>query len=179
MQETPTEHVYKVPLGRRLPWMIMIPLMAVGLICVVVTMTPFVVMAVSEGDMRSVLVIVVPFVAFAGGTMFLLGPMGIAFFTTATLTVTPEGLDYDLAPAIRHQCVWMDASHIENLHGFDTLFLNQSKTTGNPFWVWYYRIAVPQKMYSVSLSVFDEWPFGGLANDLRRYAPQLFEQRPG
>jgi hypothetical protein len=181
MQNASTEKIYRVPLRRRLPWMIFIP--AAVLFFVVFSLVisiPLLLTIDSVAKFGQVLLTLVPLCGITACTglpvFVMLVPMALAFFRTSTLRVSPEGLDYDISPAIRHQCVWMDVSHIERLRGFDMLFLNQAKTTGNPFWVWYYKVAVPAKKHSVSLTVFDEWPNGELAADLRRFAPHLFEQ---
>jgi len=172
MNQTKT---YKVALARRLPWMIIVPILTI----IPVGMTLIILIAsISQpnfGGIGTLLCALVPLFIFMIPIGIVLAPSAIAGYTTSYLRLSPEGLDCNLLPMLRHQCQWNDLDRLDKFNNFDVLYLKQSITTGSPFWRWFYRTTSPTKQPYISLTIFNEWPNGELATELHNYAPQLFE----
>jgi len=101
----------------------------------------------------------------------------------SSLKASPECLELLLWPAKPQTFSWDEITHLEHkkvlgLVAYDRLFLDRPRhenrivialTTKSREWV------DAQKIYII-LSDFQGWPNGKLADDLYRYAPQIFEQ---
>jgi hypothetical protein len=88
------------------------------------------------------------------------------------LRVSDEGLEYCNWPSFRMRCEWDDVKNIKKgrLLG-DVLTLERVEGIGiGEFAI---TIGSPQ----IHLSSLVGWPHGGLEEDLRKYAPQLFKSQ--
>ncbi|MDH5507071.1 MAG: hypothetical protein OEZ02_07595, partial [Anaerolineae bacterium] len=85
------------------------------------------------------------------------------------LRVSAKGLEYRNWPFFELRCGWDDVKRIKKggLFG-DVLFLHRAEKTG------FLEFAMQLTQYQVHLSSLNGWPDGGLEDDLRKFAPQLF-----
>lgn len=118
--------------------------------------------------------IIIPMLIVALGYVIVLLPFGLAFFLTSYMRITPDGIDYNVLPAMRYRCQWHDLEYLSRLNSYDVIYLKQAEVKGSFFWTRFYRAVSPTGNHFLSLTVFDEWPEGELASDLRLYAPHLF-----
>ncbi len=99
------------------------------------------------------------------------------------LEVSPHGLKYQHPGLFNLQCTWEDVKDLGIMRGayWHRTFLNlkdaqlsglgflaklEGVNLGQPLW--------PRGKYSIHLSGLEGWPEGGLADDLRQYAPHVF-----
>src|SRR5947207_1750639 len=109
MSENPEVKIYNVSLWRRLPWMIVIPILMLGYLVLFFQITVFTIFSLKAGsNLGSLIFPAVPLILTGILFAIILIPFGMSFYSTSYLKITPEGLDYNLLPAIRHQCKWDD-----------------------------------------------------------------------
>lgn len=88
------------------------------------------------------------------------------------LRVSKNGLEYRLWPVEEIRCAWEDVNCLHKGRWFgDVLYLERAEITG--FSEFSITLGRPQ----IHLSSLAGWPEGGLADDLRRYRPQVFENQ--
>jgi hypothetical protein len=99
------------------------------------------------------------------------------------LRISATGLEYSVGSLWGLRCQWKDVESISTHRtlGFsnDLLDLQNAERLGKA-WVWQLRSFLQRMVFkparlSIPLSDFEGWPDGELAQDLRHYAPQLFE----
>jgi len=97
-----------------------------------------------------------------------------------TLKVSPSGLEYRCWP-YSLQCAWEEVQGFSGVRGplGQLTFLRLSNAKPSGLWHFFGRLEVirlwPKAKYVVQLTGLEGWPAGGLADDLRRYAPHAFE----
>ena len=85
------------------------------------------------------------------------------------LRVSNDGLVYRNWPWFEMHCKWEDVNRINKAHWFgDTLFLQRADQIGHP------EFSINLGPPKIHLSSLVGWEKGGLKDDLRQYAPQLF-----
>jgi hypothetical protein len=100
------------------------------------------------------------------------------------LRVSPNGLEYRWGPFFHVHCQWHEIDSIKpvDILGIPqtSLHLSNAERLG-PSWTWQARDSMQQLLMQdrsliISLTGFQGWPKGKLADDLRRYAPHAFER---
>lgn len=93
--------------------------------------------------------------------------------------ISPDGIEQNNSPFKHIRCSWSDVDKLGKFLLFtDVIYLNSHEILGfslslkSPF-----RFFRP-KQGLISLTGYEGWPDGRLANDLKRYAPKLFENQP-
>ena len=86
------------------------------------------------------------------------------------LQVSAEGLIYRVYPTMELRCTWEDVNYIKRGGWLgDILFLHRAEKIGA------LEFELLLGKLQVHLSSLEGWPDGGLKDDLRKYAPQLFK----
>jgi ABC-type multidrug transport system fused ATPase/permease subunit len=121
-----------------------------------------------------------PFIIFFSISFFVLAylPFGRHHFNY--LEISEHGVEYRYWPSYRVRCGWNDieklVSHRMIFITSDVLYLDKAELFSNPAISAFYNISRLSSKKTITLSGFSGWPNGELANDLRKYAPQLFEK---
>jgi uncharacterized Tic20 family protein len=96
-----------------------------------------------------------------------------------SIEITPEGIEQKHSPYMHIRCTWSDVDKLGKLFLFnDVIHLNSYEVMGlslslkSPF-----SFLRPKKGF-ISLLGYEGWPDGQLANELKQYAPKLFENQP-
>ena len=85
------------------------------------------------------------------------------------LRVSEKGLQYRNWPFLEMRCKWEDVKCINRGRWLgDALYLRRAEQVGFPEFT--FNLTAPQ----IHLSSLVGWSEGGLSEDLRRHAPQLF-----
>jgi|GEM_PF-2783069 len=96
---------------------------------------------------------------------------------TIRLHASASGLKYTYWPFCTIESTWEQTSHIGkppfSIGKRQHLYLNDAKAKGSPILLW--AMKLPTKKYFIPLSSFEGWPNGALAEDIRQYAPHLFD----
>ena len=179
-------HVYRPTLGRRMGSLAVLGLCVacVGL-PLVLMLYPAIKLLVDEPQARPIV---------AGGLCFL-APLGVIFlllivqlavgvlaqFFGHTLKVTPGGLEHRSWPYRQIRCSWTEVERIAKYFLFyDAIYLKSYEFSGpslasKKWW----KIFNPAEQNFILLSGMSGWPDGALAEDLREYAPQMFDPATG
>jgi uncharacterized Tic20 family protein len=95
------------------------------------------------------------------------------------IKISPDGIEQKHSPYKHIRCNWSDVDKLGKFFLFtDVIYLNSYEVIGlslslkSPF-----RFLRP-KQGVISISGYDGWSDGQLANDLKQYAPKLFENQP-
>ncbi len=120
----------------------------------------------------------------AAGTLWIWYAVDVIGRFFRTLKVSPSGLEYRHPGLFNLQCTWEDVKGLGLIRGpyWHRTFLNLkdaqlsglgflAKLEGVRLW----RPLWPRGKYAIQLSGLEGWPEGGLADDLRRYAPHVFK----
>jgi uncharacterized Tic20 family protein len=101
----------------------------------------------------------------------------LSFFSY--VKVSPDGIEQKNSPYKHIRCNWSDVDKLGKLFLFtDVIYLNSFEVLGfslslkSPF-----RFLRPKQGF-ITLTGYEGWPEGQLANDLKRYVPKLFEDQP-
>lgn len=140
----------------------------------------------TEGTLDSdeVIFLVLFLVFFVGGPLLL----GLIFETIryflSYLIISQNGIEYRHWPITWHRIKWEDVERIVEtkwlgLSWGDVIYIKDAEIIGTPLWPWINRQLGWKPDYSIYLSNRKRkklygWPDGPLANDLRKYAPHLF-----
>lgn len=103
--------------------------------------------------------------------------VAMSFFSY--VKISPDGIEQKNSPYKHIRCNWSDVDKLGKFFLFtDVIYLNSFEVVGmslslkSPF-----RFLRP-KQGSISLTGYEGWSDGQLANDLKQYAPKLFENQP-
>jgi hypothetical protein len=93
------------------------------------------------------------------------------------LKVSPDGLELHYWPTYRVRVAWQEVERVGKckllgLFPCEALYLNRAEARGRKATIREWGLA---KRCIIPLSDFRGWPAGGLAEDLRRYVPHVFE----
>lgn len=95
------------------------------------------------------------------------------------LKITPDGIEQKHSPYKHIRCNWSDVDKLGKFFLFtDVIYLNSYEVLGfslslkSPF-----RILRPKQGF-ISLTGYEGWSDGQLADDIKQYAPKLFENQP-
>ena len=101
----------------------------------------------------------------------------VSFFSY--VKISPDGIEQKNSPYKHIRCNWSDVDKLGKLFLFtDVIYLNSFEVVGmslslkSPF-----RFLRPKQGF-ISLTGYEGWSDGDLANDLKQYAPKLFEDQP-
>ena len=101
----------------------------------------------------------------------------MSFF--AYVKISPDGIEQKNSPYKHIRCNWSDVDKLGEFFLFtDVIYLNSFEVLGfslslkSPF-----RFLRPKQGF-ISLTGYEGWSDGQLANDLKQYAPKLFENQP-
>jgi uncharacterized Tic20 family protein len=93
--------------------------------------------------------------------------------------ISPDGIEQKNSPYKHIRCNWSDVDKLGKFFLFtDVIYLNSYEVLGfslslkSPF-----RFLRPKQGF-ISLTGYEGWSDGQLANDLKQYAPKLFENQP-
>ena len=93
--------------------------------------------------------------------------------------ISPDGIEQKNSPYKHIRCNWSDVDKLGKFFLFtDVIYLNSFEVVGmslslkSPF-----RFLRPKQGF-ISLTGYEGWSDGQLANDLKQYAPKLFENQP-
>jgi uncharacterized Tic20 family protein len=92
--------------------------------------------------------------------------------------ISPDGIEQKQLPYKHIRCAWSDVDKLGKLFLTDVIYLTSYEVIGlslslkSPF-----RFFRPKQGF-MSLSGYDGWPDGQLSDDLKLYAPKLFEVPP-
>jgi hypothetical protein len=104
--------------------------------------------------------------------------VNVVFLFFAYIKVTPEGIEQKYPGSIHIRSKWSDVDRFGTLFFNNVLYLNAYEELGlslslrSPF-----QLFRPKQRF-ISLSNYNGWPNGQLANQLKQYAPRLFENQP-
>lgn len=95
------------------------------------------------------------------------------------IKISPDGIEQKNSPYIHLRCNWSDVDKLGKLFLFtDVIYLNSFEVLGfslslkSPF-----RFLRPEQGF-IALTGYEGWSDGQLANDLKQYAPTLYENQP-
>ena len=101
----------------------------------------------------------------------------MSFF--AYVKISPDGIEQKNSPNKNIRCNWSDVDKLgKSILFTDVIHLNSFEVVGmslslkSPF-----RFLRPKQGF-ISLTGYEGWPDGQLADDLKQYAPKLFENKP-
>ena len=93
--------------------------------------------------------------------------------------ISPDGIEQKNSPNKNIRCNWSDVDKLgKSILFTDVIHLNSFEVVGmslslkSPF-----RFLRPKQGF-ISLTGYEGWPDGQLADDLKQYAPKLFENKP-
>lgn len=92
--------------------------------------------------------------------------------------ISPDGIEQKHSPFKHIQCNWSDVDKLGKFYLFtDVIYLNSYEVAGMSLYLKApFRFLRPKQGY-ISLTGYDGWSDGQLANDLKQYAPKLFEKQ--
>ncbi len=182
-EPSPTVNIYKLKLSLRL-----LNIGSLIFLGVIIGLPLFLLLTIAISILQSttdlnpigigLLCLLVPIIILM--SLFLLRQMGnviLQFFSY--IKVSPEGLEQKFWPYIHIRCHWSDIDKVGKWLITDVLYLNSYEIIGpsiylkKPFSL--FRIPTQKLM---ALSSYQGWPDGQLAEDIRQFAPQLFDPAP-
>ncbi len=105
--------------------------------------------------------------------------MGVVMSFFHYIKISPDGIEQRNSPYRHIRCNWSDVDKLGKFYFFyDAIYLNSYEVLGlslslkSPF-----RF-LRSKQGSILLTGYEGWSDGQLANDLKQYAPKLFENQP-
>lgn len=111
------------------------------------------------------------------GILFLLQIAAIITLSFSYVRITPEGIEHKVWPYRHIRIPWIEVDRLDRILYYDALFLKSYEVIGPSLsfaWPWkYFQFT----QISIPISLYNGWPDGPLAEDLKRYAPKLFEPR--
>lgn len=182
-ETSPNIHVYKLKrwtlalnvFSMFFIWIVMgIPL--VGFILMAISLiraqSEFISVATAFGCILTPLIILM-------GLNIILAPIRTILSFFSYIKISPDGIEQKYAISKHIRSKWSDVDKLGKLFLFtDVIYLNSYEVVGvtlslkSPF-----RFLHPKQGF-ISLTGFEGWSEGRLADDLRQYVPQLFENQP-
>jgi uncharacterized Tic20 family protein len=183
LEASPNIHIYK-PKRATLAlnifsmlfiWIVMgIPLVALALMVtsLIRNQSEFISLAMAFGCLLTPLIILM-------GLNIILVTISTILSFFSYIKTSPDGIEQKYALSKHIRCNWADVDKVGKLFLFtDVIYLNSYEVVGtslslkSPF-----RFLRPKQGF-ISLTGFEGWSEGQLADDLRQSAPQLFENQP-
>ncbi|HSG45268.1 MAG TPA: hypothetical protein VLA72_19145 [Anaerolineales bacterium] len=115
-------------------------------------------------------------IAFFWYTFFPLGRLLFSYFI-----VTETGIEYRYWPTYGVRCKWEDVERVGKYRSllfitYDVLYIQTAEPVGKPITMSLRKKLGLSTKYVVPLAGINGWPDGELANELRKYAPQAFDE---
>lgn len=95
------------------------------------------------------------------------------------IKVTPDGIEQKHSPYMHIRCNWSDVDKLGKFFSFtDVIYLNSYEVLSFSISLKFpFRFFRPKQGF-ISLSGYEGWPKGQLTDDLKQYAPKLFDDQP-
>jgi uncharacterized Tic20 family protein len=95
------------------------------------------------------------------------------------IKISPDGIEQKNSPYKHIRCNWSDVDKLGKFYLFtDVIYLNSFKVVGMSLSLKSPLRFLRPKQGFISLTGYEGWSDGHLANDLKQYAPKLFENQP-
>lgn len=123
-----------------------------------------------------VLIAFVPLV-IGFGFVLLLQVFNLVVTFSSYLRFSPEGIEHKVWPYQHLRVRWSEVDRLDKILYYDALVLKSYEIIGlsiSHAWPWKHFQLAPT---SIPIGMYNGWPDGPLAEDLKRYAPKLFEPR--
>lgn len=179
---TQGNHIYKSR-----PWVLLLNLFSLVFFLVVIGIPGIAIITLIassldfETDYRvltySLLCVFTPFIVmFALAIVQMIVAVISGFFSY--IKITPEGIENKIWPYRDIRSGWSEVDRLGKFFLYDVLYLKSFEITGLSLsFTWplkHLNFIQP----SIALNTYNGWPDGELANDLKRYSPQLFDNQP-
>jgi uncharacterized Tic20 family protein len=116
---------------------------------------------------------------FLMGLNLVLAPIRAISSLFSYIKITPEGIEQKYALSKHIRCKWSEIDKLGKLFLLtDVIYLNSYEVVGTSFALFSPSGLLRPKQGYVALTGFDGWPEGPLTDDLKQYAPKLFENQP-
>lgn len=183
IEKPPNSHIYKPKrwtlalniFSMLFIWIMMgTPLVALAFMAtsLIRTQSEFISLATAFGCLLTPLILLM-------GSNIILATFSTILSFFSHIKISPDGIEQKYAISKHIRCNWSDVDKLGKFFLFtDVIYLNSYEVIGAslslkaPF-----RLLRPKQGF-ISLTGFEGWSDGQLADELRQYAPQLFENQP-
>ena len=156
-------------------WIVMgIPLVAFVLMAIslIRSQSEFISVATAFGCLLTPLIILM-------GLNIILAPIRTIQSFFSYINVSPDGVEQKYAISKHIRSKWSDVDRLGKLFLFtDVIYLNSYEVVGTSLSLKSPFRSIRSKQDFITLRGYEGWPDGQLADDLKQYAPQLFENQP-